>query len=264
MKHPNEEQLVHYHYGEGDDAARRVVEEHLSSCASCRDEYHALEQVLVLVDAAPVPERGENYGEEVWRRLVPRLKATTEERAGSRPLLASRLRKWWSERPWAPAAAVAVLVLAAFLVGRFSPRPGPRSPGPPVSAEVRDRILLVAVGDHLERSQMVLIELVNAKSSGTIDISAERQRAEDLVAANRLYRQTAARAGETGVASVLDELERVLVEIAHSPSRISQSQLDEIRRRIEGQGILFKVRVIDSEVQQREKTAPRDALRGSL
>ncbi|PYV20802.1 MAG: hypothetical protein DMG24_21615 [Acidobacteria bacterium] len=174
--------------------------------------------------------------------------------------MALQLPKWWQARPWAAATAVAVLVLAAFLVGRYWPRLETHVAEQPLSAEVRDRILLVAVG--LERSQMVLIELVNATPKGTVDISAERQRAEDLVAANRLYRQTAARAGEAGVASVLDELERVLVEIAHSPSRVSQAQLDEIRHRIEAQGILFKVRVIDSEVQRKERP-PKEAGRGS-
>ena len=36
--------------------------------------------------------------------------------------------------------------------------------------------------------------------------------------ANRLYRQTVVRAGEPGMASLLEELERLLVEVAHRPS----------------------------------------------
>lgn len=262
MKHLSEEQLVDYRYGEADDGERGLIREHLASCASCRSNYETLERALALVDAAPVPERGEEYGNEVWQRLAPHLGAQRGEPRGSRWPLALQLPKWWQARPWAAATAVAVLVLAAFLVGRYWPRLETHVAEQPLSAEARDRILLVAVGDHLERSQMVLIELVNATPRGTVDISAERQRAEDLVAANRLYRQTAARAGEAGVASVLDELERVLVEIAHSPSRVSQAQLDEIRHRIEAQGILFKVRVIDSEVQRKERPA-KEAGRGS-
>jgi hypothetical protein len=68
-----------------------------------------------------------------------------------------------------------------------------------------------------------------------------------------LYRQTAEHTGEKGVASVLDELEPVLMEIAHSPSTISQSQLDELRKHIEARGLLLKVRVMDSNVHQKEK-----------
>ena len=59
-------------------------------------------------------------------------------------------------------------------------------------SQVRERVLLVAVGDHLERSQMVLIELANAGAHTGVDISYEQKAAEDLLESNRLYRQTAA------------------------------------------------------------------------
>lgn len=239
MKHLSEEQLVLYHYGEGPGGA--AAEAHLAGCAPCRAQLESLRRVLAAVEAAPVPERGEGYGREVWARLQPRL-------AEPPP---SRWAGFLSPRRWALAGSVAALVLAAFLAGRFWPRPATEA----ISLQVRERILLVAVGDHLERSEMVLIELVNAPGNGSVDISAEKRWAEELVGANRLYRQTAARAGEAGVASVLDDLERVLLEIANSPDKISSPELTELRQRIEAKGILFKVRVISSEVREREKAA---------
>ena len=63
---------------------------------------------------------------------------------------------------------------------------------------MRERILLVDLGEHLDRSQMVLVELVSADESDAVDISGERARAEQLVAANRLYRQTADDTGDVG------------------------------------------------------------------
>ena len=115
---------------------------------------------------------------------------------------------------------------------------------------VRERVLLIAVGDHLERSQMVLVELAHAETRGELDISAERQLADDLVASNRLYRQTAQQMGQTNVAGMLDELERVLVEVARGPSTVSMQQLADIQQRIESQGILFKVKVIGSDIRK--------------
>ena len=53
------------------------------------------------------------------------------------------------------------------------------------------------------------------------------------------------------MASLLDDLERVLVEIENSPSMLSASDFDTIRRRIESQGIIFKVRVVSSRVRER-------------
>ena len=99
---------------------------------------------------------------------------------------------------------------------------------------------------------MVLAELSNApEGKGRIDISDERQRAEELIEDNRLYRQTANSTGDKAVASVLDDLERVLIEIAHSPSEVSGEQYEDLRREIQDRGLLFKVRVLGSEMRDR-------------
>ena len=133
------------------------------------------------------------------------------------------------------------------------------------SAEkVRERILLVDLGDHLDRSQMVLVELVSAGgTTGDVDISTERARAEQLVAVNRLYRQTAASTGDAAMASVLDDLERdAATRLAHqatpiaaSPATVSQEDLDSVRRRIDSKELLFKVRVVSSQVRERQRAA---------
>ena len=74
----------------------------------------------------------------------------------------------------------------------------------------------------------------------------------DLLTENRLYRQTAGHTGDTAVSNVLDELDRVLLEIAHGPSRLSPGDLDEFRQRLKAEGILFKIRVLGSNVRNQE------------
>ena len=209
------------------------------------------------------------------RRAAPQREARRREGRGQ--------GRW--RAPWRPAwvLATAALVIAAFLTGRLvehrarpstdSTMAGARPLGAPagantgvnanaaananvaanakVAANVRERVLLVAVGDHLERSQMVLVELANAQTRGALDISQERQSADELLASNRLYRQTAAQIGETGVADLLDDLERVLVEVANGPSQVSMQELAAIQQRIEAQGILFKVKIIGSDIRER-------------
>jgi len=61
------------------------------------------------------------------------------------------------------------------------------------------------------------------------------------------------------VAAVLDELERSLLEIVNSPSKISTADLEQIRRRIDAAALLFKVRVMSDELRQRE-SSPGGAL----
>jgi hypothetical protein len=234
MSHIDKDQLVLFYYGESAEA--EAVENHLSCCESCRSELRALQLVLNTVDSVSVPERPADYGHAIWKRLEPRLAVRR------RP----SIRLWWI---WAP--ALAALLVGAFLAGSLWQRAG----GPGIAKnqsnqQIRERILLVAVGDHLERSQMVLAELDNAPDGkGKLDISGERRMAEELLNDNRLYRQTARTTGDNSMASVLDDLERVLLEIAHSPSEISTEQLNDLREQIESRGLLFKVRVLGSEAR---------------
>jgi len=122
---------------------------------------------------------------------------------------------------------------------------------------------VVRVGEHLGRSEMILMELANAQpepGQKVMDISATQKRAEDLVEENRLYRQTALRDGDTAMANTLDELERVLLDIANSPDEVTPAQFESLQKRIESKGILFKVRVVNEDLREREKaTKPSPA-----
>jgi hypothetical protein len=245
-RHLTDDELMLHHYGESDDSVRAAA--HLEACATCRATYDAVIDALEAADAEVVPEPGPDYEQRVWERVQPRLAATRH-----------RARVVGIVRRTATFGALAASLVLAFALGRMS-RPPAVQVVQPISAPARERILLVAVGEHLERSQMVLIELQNAEPGDTVDISSERQRAADLVPANRLYRSAAQNVGEPGMAGVLDELERVLVEIAASPDAISSQELDGLRRRIEAQGILFKVQVVGSRVRDRERVS---SVRGS-
>lgn len=242
MEHLSEERLIEYHYGDDDPRSRAQAEQHLAACAACSAQLAKISTLLGAVTAPETPARDERYGTDVWNRIRGHLPEKPERQS------------WfgWPQR-WAAVAAMAAVIVAAFLVGRHV---GPPPTGQPMqSAEkIRERVLLVALSDHLERSQMVLVEIANApNSSRPVDISAEQQRAEDLVEASRLYRQTAQSVGDDKTARVLDELERTLLDIAHSPSQLDQADLKRIQDRIESQGLIFKVRIIGAKVKQEQR-----------
>ena len=252
MSHLTEEQLVLHYYGEEGETLE--TERHLEACGECRALYGSLQHALNLMDAMPAPERGPDYGAEIWRRLSPQLPA----------------RRWWQSGslPWLrgafAGAALAVLLAVAFWAGRFYPG-RPAAPQIAGDAQLRERILLVAVGDYLDRSQMVLVELANTDARGSLDISLEQERARELVSETRLYRQTAVTTGNASVTGILDELEHVLLDIARGPSRLSPGELEELRARLAAEGILFKIRVVSSNVRSQEEEAPADAAsRGRL
>jgi hypothetical protein len=242
MNHLTEEELILYYYGEdgSGDAAQAAAAEHLAACDGCRHTYGSLQRVLNVMDGVPAPELTPDYEAEVWQRIEHRL---------PRRLLGLPGFSW---RWVAAATAVAGLMVAAFLAGRLYPNPGRPVPHLASDQQASERVLLVAVGDYLERSQMVLIELANANPKGKLDISAEQERASDLVSESRLYRQTAAHTGDSAVAGVLDELDRVLLDITHAPSEVQAQDLEKLRNHLAAEGILFKIRVLGSNLRTRE------------
>jgi hypothetical protein len=244
MRHLTQDDLVLFYYHEEGGVDRRQAEEHLQSCDLCRQELAGLTQSLEMIESLPVPERDESYGAQVWTRIRSRLAKEPE-------------RRWsffFPIRTWALAGSFALLLALAFWAGRFwQQRQTPTVAAIPAPA--RERILMVAVGDHLDRAQMLLVEVMNQEAEGSVDVSQTKQLAQDLVQSNRLYRQTALRDGDAGMANVLDDLERVLLNISHSPNEISAEDLASLQHQIEAQGILFKVRVIESQVQEKQKSA---------
>jgi hypothetical protein len=261
VNHLGEDDLILYFYGEAPKAD--VVAQHLVDCASCRDEYARLRATLSAIDL-PVPERAPDYEAQLWSTLHPHLSEAARER---------KRRSFWSAafqpQRWAIAGALATIVVAAFLAGRFTrPRPPALGPNPVTNASTQapvahDRVLMVAVGDHLDRTQMVLVELANTRAEGKVDISTERDLAQNLVDENRLYRLTAAQHKDPEIASVLDQVERVLIDIAHQPDSVSAKQLEDLQQRIEAQGVLFKIRVIDSKVKAGNRVKERTDQRNS-
>ena len=164
-----------------------------------------------------------------------------------------------------------MLVLVAFVAGRVWPRQpagapatgaaqiASGAPGSIAAGDTRQRILLTSVADHLDRSERVLTDIMNAPDRS--DISSEQRWADDLLTTSRLYRQDAVDAGEQSVAVVLDDLERSLLEIVNSPSKISAADLEQIRRRIDAAALLFKVRVMSDELRRREDAPDRSTPR---
>src|SRR5260221_538973 len=216
MKHPKEEELIAYHDGEA--AGREGIAAHLGDCPECQAELARIDALLAALNTIPVPEPGEDYGQRVWQQISPRL---PQRHAHWWDFLFSEPKAvpWLAPRRWVAAGAIAALVLAAFVAGRLSRPNGPSTPVAVDASKVRERILVMAVGEHLGRSEMVLVELANSEpqSAGQqVNISGEQRRAEDLLEENRLYRQTALEQGDSGLAEGLDELERVLLEVATS------------------------------------------------
>jgi hypothetical protein len=243
MQHLTDDDLVLHYYGELDTAAEAHVATHLSACESCHRSYVRLQRVMAAIDTMPVPALGEGYERTVWARLEPELAG----RRGWSWLVLSPANLGW-------AAAVLVLVAGAFFAGRMTPHRHTADAQAASAEQIREGVLLADVGEHLDRSQAMLVELVNADASGDgVDVTVERENAEELVAANRLYRQAASANGDVALGQLLDELERLLVELAASPDKLPGEDLERVQQRITAKDLLFKVRIVSSAVKDRQK-----------
>jgi hypothetical protein len=237
MNHPEQDDLILFYYGEAPEG----VDQHVKDCAVCQAELQTLQRVLNTVDSHPVPEPGADFEGRLWGAVRPRLNSPAPRQGSSWQILAI-------------AASMLLMVGAAFIMGRSA-----RVDSMPImtasTEEMQRQLLALAVGDHLSRSEAVLTELLNTRDAGSLNIAEDQRRVEDLLSANRIFRQTATHAGDVGTEAILEDLEHVLLEIAHSPTILKTAEWHDLRQGIMDRGILFKVRVFESQMQRREAAA---------
>src|SRR5688572_17120924 len=191
--HLDDDDLVLLHYGEPQQREGLDAGAHLAACAECQGRLAALRRVLSEVKM-PVPGPDPFLAARVWSAVEPRLTPRAAPERPRRVLRPGRL---------ALAASLLLLALASYLAGRHGRIPADES----IPPEVRQRVLQVALLDHLERGRHLLTDLLNEEgapveaqpgagagaetgpaASQPLDMTVQRQQAETLVAAGRIYR----------------------------------------------------------------------------
>jgi hypothetical protein len=246
--HPSEDDLVLHFYGESRPSEKQRVAGHLETCTPCQASWLDLSDTLKLVDAAPAPEPGPEFERVMWARVQQSLPTPAAP--------------WWSVARLLPFAAAAVVVVGVVAgtrmwMARHAPVAAPQQASSKASSP-RERVLLAALDEHFETTQSLLVDLMNAPDGGgsdtaAADFSFERTTADELVSSGRLYRVTARQNGDVQFARMLDDLEPVLVDVSHSPDRITRNDLQSLRARINDASLLFKVRALSNEIRDREK-----------
>ena len=246
--HPTEDELIQHLCGENTTVERERLQDHLAACIDCRLACEEITGALTMVDSS-VPEPPDGFERIVWARVQ---QAIADVPRPSR----------WTWRAFVPAGALAAAAIAgiAFL-SRPVVTPTTEQTSQTVDAgtatddgmSTRDRVLYTALGSHFQQTEMLLVEVRNARAGDPLEF--ERLSAEELVFAGRLYRQTAEYAGHGNLAQVLDDLEPVLVEVANSPGRIGTRERRWLRSRIEEDALLFKVRAATNDIRERVANA---------
>jgi hypothetical protein len=245
MTHLTDEQLIEHYLAEGGN--RVVVETHLRICSRCEQAYEEICNAMgVRVPEPLARERG--YGERVWRSIQGELVPY--------PPKAKRSHFSW---PRLVLASACLFGLAAAFIGGSLWERSRRQPSQAANrAQERERVVFVILGDHLDRSERLLVQLNHAVAERRdLDDSLQAE-ARQLLPDNRLYRQAISTEGDPMMTAALDHLERVLLELANTPEKLNSSDIARIEQAMNTDSLLFQIRVLRARnSRQQPKVDPR-------
>jgi hypothetical protein len=224
-----------YFYGELGLDDHAAFERHLPDCRACQEALDELSEIRNAL--APVPglaQRSDFEWAAFMRRLDARIAEVPGESLDGRPQ--AKTRGPMLTAALAIAATLVIGIGAGVLWQRERSRqfiPGSTGAGVPAAAGqsagqqghwTRDAAL-----QHLDRSKIVLLGLAN-KDAGAVsadDWAYERSLAASLLPDTRLLRLSALEAGDAEMASLLNDLEVLMLQASFSaePDRATLSRL---------------------------------------
>jgi hypothetical protein len=130
------------------------------------------------------------------------------------------------------------------------PKPGeqfaaiPKPAGLPELVRPADAQTMTAL--HLEKAETLLRAFRNVQldhPDAAAEVDYERQRAKQLVYQNMMLRREADASGDVQIASLLENLEPILLDIANLPDKADQDVVRVIRERVERKNIVALLQI---------------------
>ncbi|MFI5183921.1 MAG: zf-HC2 domain-containing protein [Vicinamibacteria bacterium] len=230
------------------DSDRAATLAHLEACEPCRREHAESVALLELFARDPIhtaePELPASF---LLSRVLARLDA----------VVAPRPARWgWALGAVALAASLAVVVPA--VVSRILP--GARGPEAPAVAMGDDALRRLERNmareqavRYLNEAQDVLVNMAAQprdcdRDKARVDVGDEAQRSQELLTRRTLLVEM----DQEGLASarpVLEDVERVLREVASLRSCARAGDVERVRRDLEERRLLMKIRLMSRELQ---------------
>ena len=237
--------------GEGD---RLRLEEHMSMCEGCSQEFSRLTAVVDLTKAGHA-EPGDAFWTGYYGRLQTRMEAEDASAVRRLPGLSDVLdhaATLLRAPRWALQIAVAVLLVASgILIGRSffateSSRPEiasiPEEPGGLQSAALETR-----AHAYLDRSKTLLLGLVNfdlqEDDPGALNIDRRRQMAGDLISEASLLQKELTANDQRRLSELISDLEVILLQIANIETTYDVPEIEMVQSGVDRKAILFKIEV---------------------
>jgi hypothetical protein len=230
----------------GEEAATR---DHLLGCAACRRELSDLQAALEIVDQDPLRDAEPPLAASV---LAGRVLATVDARgrqgaSGLSPAAAS----------YRPALAAALAVLLALVALQPKAPIAPPAQEMVVSDEAVRRMEREVAREHaaryLSEAQDVLLTVTASpedcdREEQRLDVEAEARRSRELLARRALVVDIEGEA-VASARPVLEDVERLLREVAALPSCVRAGEVDAIHREMSRSRLLMKIDLMTRELQ---------------
>jgi hypothetical protein len=237
-----------------DGAERTAAERHAASCGACAADLAALRSTLA-VAAADEACAAEPPVALEW------LRARVHARLDSAPAAPRpRIRR----AAWAAGLASAVAVVAATILSR--PVPPPPAPSPAIAEAVAEPEIAVSdealdrmertmarerTARYLDEAQDVLVTVSGAprrcdRKTQHVDMGDETRRSRELLA--RRARLDLDRSAALTAGPVLDDVEKVLREVASLENCARRRDVEAIHRHVARERLLMKMELMTREL----------------
>jgi hypothetical protein len=227
---------------------RQRAEAHLEACGDCAREFAGVTTLLALVEQDPLRGAQPTIS-------LPALRARVAARLSS-PRGEARRAGWWAPGFGPALAAAAAVVLSLWSLPTNPPKGREALSVPPPSEESLDRLERTLVREetvrYLTAAQEVLVTVASPsrclRKAGHVEVGEESRRSRALLA-----RRSLLVGNETSAAPsaqpVLDDVERVLRELASLDPCASRSELEEIHKEVSQRRLLLRIDLMTRELE---------------
>jgi anti-sigma factor RsiW len=249
-------QLYEYIQGGLAAADQDAVAAHLSICASCAAEADELRSLIGAQERSR-PDPAAALPPEFWNTLLNEVDARIASEVRPEPWY-RRLTRWMQPGPtpqyriavtFAGLLIVAGSALITWTIMRHSPEPVAPIVADAVTVDSSAVIKPTRLQKYLHRSRTLFVGVANMKvpADQAPDLQTEQRISRELVMEARALRQEPL---DVNSARLINDLEKIQIELANMTPNDATPGVDMIRQGIESKNLLFKLRIAETVYQQ--------------
>jgi len=258
----SQNELILFYYHELDAQRHQQISRALQDGPVLLAQYHGLCADLDELKTLSVPAPPEDLVANIMQTVSGREHVPQSGASNTVSRVGRTLSKWinrWHEQTLASfilwGSTAAVILSMIFFLGRWSavaPVADLADSGSEASSGLlttagsskndRDRVLATKLLAHFEMGGRLLTRVSNDIDRDTYEREARTDYVSELLAFNRIYRRIAERNKDQKLVILLEQMEKVLLELRHD-DEASDLQRKDMRERIEDSDLMFKLRI---------------------